>query len=243
MNRRAPSAFTLGVCIRSATLQHFCAWDWPRSSLTSSKISPDQLLAKYWLNIEAFQSDAEYGPERLKDFVRYYDLDVTDDATEQVELRLDRRFVDGNPDSCEVTLCFFGHPHTIWNFIIDAILAAETEDHLSKIAAGPAGHLLAYYGSMIPYFEKQAKFDKKFARMLTGVRRLKMSDDVWRRLRKIQLAQPADLNGGTVRDLGEDWQSDMLSDEDRRIDDKGRWRRRANGRWTLGDPNQSLVEK
>ncbi len=200
--------------------------------MINSKISHEQLLAIYWLNNDTFHGAFSGFRNRLRAFIASLGLDVPESDFEEVATKLEGRFVNGDPDGWVTLQCFYGHPHTVWNFIIDAVAVAENEDQLARIAAGPAEHLLAYYGSLIPLFEKQAKQDQKFARMLTGVWRHKMCDEVWNRLRKIQTGQQG-LDGKPFRVLPEDWMSDTLSEEDRTTRDKGGFQRTAEGQWEV----------
>jgi len=127
-----------------------------------------------------------------------------------------------------VTLNFMGHPHLSWNFLIDAVRFAKTDEHLQHAAAGTAEHLLAHYGSLIDLFESQAARDPKFARMLTGVWRHRMSDAVWERLRALQRQVPDPLDNLIPFDVDT---SEGLSESDRATDDKGPYRIQADGQW------------
>ncbi len=115
--------------------------------------------------------------------------------------------------------------------MLEAVTAADNDDHLEAVAAGLAEHILAHYGSMIPLFEKQARKDRRFKRMLTGVWRNRMSDDVWLRLRTIQSDVPDPLSNMLPLQHGVEYMSDNLSKEDRQKADKGRFVRDSQGIW------------
>jgi hypothetical protein len=121
------------------------------------------------------------------------------------------------------------HPHYLWNFMLDTVYLAENDGHLEKIASNLAEHILAYYGSMIPHFEKQAANSTKFAKMLTGVWRHKMGDDVWMRLRKIQTSVVNPLGNMISLEYGVEYMAGSLAPSDRDRTDKGRYRRNATG--------------
>ncbi|MHC5023368.1 MAG: DUF6869 domain-containing protein [Planctomycetota bacterium] len=75
-----------------------------------------------------------------------------------------------------------------WTFIVAALKYARTDDELGHIAAGPLECLLGRHGDdMIDSVETCAASDAKFARALTGVLQYQMTDEVWRRVREIQL--------------------------------------------------------
>jgi hypothetical protein len=100
----------------------------------------------------------------------------------------------GDPDApmsfgARVVMLGFARPEDQWTFIRTAMARAETDDELGAIAAGPVEHLLSYHGpAYIGRVEEWAAGDARVARMLTGVWRHLMSDEVWARLRAIQLA-------------------------------------------------------
>jgi hypothetical protein len=129
-----------------------------------------------------------------------------------------------------VVLNFVGHPHSNWNFLIDAVAVAQTDAQLRSIAAGPAEHLFAHYGSLIELFEDQAARDPKFARMLTGAWRHRASDDVWRRIRAIQRAVPDPLAAIPGDDEDEE-HAEKMKPEDRLQPDKGWFRLTKDGTW------------
>jgi len=137
----------------------------------------------------------------------------------------------GDVDQWVTFITFFAHPNALWNFMLDAVAAAENDDQLEKIAASLAEHILAHYGSTIPRFEAQALRDSRFKRMLTGVWRHRMSDHVWMRLRAIQSDVHAPLSNMIPLEHGVDYMSDSLSQDDRKHDDKGRYILQADGDW------------
>lgn len=90
-----------------------------------------------------------------------------------------------------VMMNFTARPEHQWRFILAAIEHAS-DDELGHIAAGPVEHLLGNYGdAFIVEFERRAEMDAKFARMLSGVWRYMMSDEVWARVEALKARFPA----------------------------------------------------
>jgi hypothetical protein len=86
-----------------------------------------------------------------------------------------------------VMMNFTARPEHQWQFILAAIAHASDEE-LGHIAAGPVEHLLGKHGDKyIGKVEQQAKADLKFARMLAGVWKYIMTDEVWARVEKLKL--------------------------------------------------------
>jgi hypothetical protein len=99
-------------------------------------------------------------------------------------------------ESCDagqsvVMMNFTARPEHQWQFILAAIKHAS-DDELGHIAAGPVEHLLGNYGdAFIVEFERRAEMDAKFARMLSGVWKYMMSDEVWARVEALKARIPA----------------------------------------------------
>ena len=82
-------------------------------------------------------------------------------------------------------------PALMMSFILAAI-AHATDDELDHIAAGPIEHLLGKHGvKYIEKVEKRAEADPKFARMLAGVWKYMMTDEVWARVEVLKAKYPA----------------------------------------------------
>jgi hypothetical protein len=89
---------------------------------------------------------------------------------------------------------FAAAPEQQWLFIRSAVAQAATDDELGHVAAGPLEHILGRHGDQyIAAVEEEAARDAKFARMLTGVWKYMMSDEVWGRVQAIQARVPAPL--------------------------------------------------
>jgi hypothetical protein len=87
-----------------------------------------------------------------------------------------------------VMMNFTAAPDHQCQFIRAAVAHAESDDELGQIAAGPVEHLLGWHGEkLIAQVEQQAGADPKFARMLTGVWKYMISDEVWARVQAIQV--------------------------------------------------------
>ena len=85
-----------------------------------------------------------------------------------------------------VTMNFTAKPEHQWQFILAAVAHASDEE-LGHIAAGPMEHLLGKHGATyIDQVERRAEADPKYARMLSGVWKYMMSDDVWARIEALK---------------------------------------------------------
>ncbi len=201
--------------------------------MTDISVTVEQLLAAFWLDSE----NQEYPPkpplERLRQFAEERRYAISDADLQEAADHLSGKLAGGEADGWVVFICFWGHPRALWNFMIDAVAMADNDGHLEKIAACLAEHILAHYGSMIPHFEFWAKKDCTFKRMLTGVWRHRMSDDVWMRLRAIQAEVPDPLSNLIALEQGVEYMADTMSAEDRKNDDKTgcRYCRDSDGKW------------
>ncbi|SLN32153.1 hypothetical protein TRL7639_01392 [Falsiruegeria litorea R37] len=195
-------------------------------------ISWEQLLAKYWLvndELPAFDGSTN---KRLKHLAETYGLDVSSEVLLEAARQLLSDLNDGDVEGWAAEFGVCGHPHAIWNFVLAAFDAAETDEQLEKIAIGPIEDILSSYGSMMPHFEAKAQRDPEFRRMLTAAWRCGMSDNVWARLRLIQAAEPNPLPGMIPLKHGVEYMQDRLSEVDRVNDDKSAlWSRDETGEW------------
>ena len=79
-----------------------------------------------------------------------------------------------------------GDPKLLWRLILAIHSRDQSPDVQMVLSAGPLEDLLSYHGSAyINTVEQQASEDPTFARLLGGVYRHLMSDDVWRRVKNI----------------------------------------------------------
>jgi hypothetical protein len=93
---------------------------------------------------------------------------------------------DGKIGQSVVLMNFTARPEHQWQFILAAVMHAADEE-LGDIAAGPVEHLLSKHGDRyIEEVERRVESDPKFARMLSGVWRHMMSDDVWARVEALK---------------------------------------------------------
>ena len=93
-----------------------------------------------------------------------------------------------------VMMNFTARPEHQWQFILAAVTHAS-DDELGDIAAGPFEHLLGKHGERyIQKVEQRAEADPKFARMLAGVWKQLMTDEVWARVQvlKARYTPPAE---------------------------------------------------
>lgn len=85
-----------------------------------------------------------------------------------------------------VMMNFTASPEHQWQFILAAISHASDEE-LGQIAAGPVEHLLGKHGEKyIEKVEQRSEADPKFARMLAGVWKYMMTDEVWARVEALK---------------------------------------------------------
>jgi len=208
----------------------------PRLKLSDVSISLGKLLASYWLDTKDFIKKSDSSAPALRQFAERRGFSVSDEDLQKAAVHLDGEMSEGDPNRWVVFICFFGHPHALWNFMMDAMSVASCSNDYHKIATELAEHILAHYGSMIGYFEKIAKADNRFVHMLTGVWRHRMSDDVWMRLRAIQAQDCDPLPMMIPLENGVDYMAHSLSEEDRTSPDKGRYILDAEGNWVRRIP-------
>ncbi|WP_406696229.1 DUF6869 domain-containing protein [Singulisphaera sp. Ch08] len=82
---------------------------------------------------------------------------------------------------------FTAAPEHQWQFIQAVLAEADSDDDLGHVAAGPMEHLMGWHGAdYIEKVEERAAADPKFARMLGGVWKYMMNDDVWERVQALK---------------------------------------------------------
>lgn len=194
-------------------------------------LTPQQLLAAYWLDGHLKSNCKHTLLKRLTSFAEVHELNVTGETLAKAEEHLQGDFVDEDIERWIVVISFMGHPQEIWNFILDAVTLAKTDNHLERIATGLADTLLAHYGSLIALFEERVSKDPKFALMLTGVSRHRMCDDVWMRLRALQSKVASPLSQMIPLENGVDYMAEHLQPDDRNTPDKGMYSRDSKGNW------------
>ena len=102
------------------------------------------------------------------------------------ELRDSPTDADDDVGQSVVMMNFTAKPEHQWQFILAAITHASDEE-LGHIAAGPVEHLLGKHGeNYIEKVEQRAEADPKFARMLAGVWKYMMKDEVWARVEALK---------------------------------------------------------
>jgi hypothetical protein len=79
-----------------------------------------------------------------------------------------------------------GDPNLLWQLILAIHSRNQSDDVRCVLSAGPLEDLLALHGtSFIEVIEQQASRDPGFGRLLRGVYRRSMGDDIWRRVTDI----------------------------------------------------------
>ena len=105
------------------------------------------------------------------------------------EIRSNKPSTDGDVGETVVLMNFTAPPDVQWSFLKAAVTAAETDDELGAIAAGPFERLLGSHGEeYITLVESLARDQPAFARMTTGAWQHLMSEEVWSRVQAIQAA-------------------------------------------------------
>ena len=94
---------------------------------------------------------------------------------------------DDNVGTEVVAMNLIAPTDTQWRFILKVLELSNSDKVLCHLAAGPMEHLMGNHGpTYIDLVEDLAATDGKFARMITGCWRHRMSDDVWARIQTIQ---------------------------------------------------------
>lgn len=131
------------------------------------------------------------GPRRAELIRRYLEAAETEPPAEPAA-NDDEEEDQSGVGSSVVLLTFSEPPAVQWAFLLELIGAAgpdANDDVLGRIAAGPLEGLLGRFGEeVIDRVEEQARVDEKFRRILTGVWKHGMSDEVWLRVRALQRA-------------------------------------------------------
>ncbi|MEO0343256.1 MAG: hypothetical protein AAF198_07450 [Pseudomonadota bacterium] len=188
------------------------------------------LLARFWVLGEDFSNANLY--EALNTFVEQMnyqisDLEIKHAADLVSKVRLGDEFT---IYQWVVFKDFIYPPRLNWNFLVEAVDAAESDGQLLKIAIGPATNLLAHYGSTIEYFEKWSAENEKFKRMTTAMIRHRTCNDSWYRLWELQSQVPDPLSKVDERPTDRDH---LVSLEDQENADKGRYRYDGSGNWVI----------
>jgi hypothetical protein len=97
--------------------------------------------------------------------------------------------IDGGDSNITVTMMnFTAGPEVQWAFLKAAVDAAPGGDELFDIAAGPFEHLLGHHGdAYIEVVERLCAAEAKWRRVAENSYRYMMSDEVWARVRAIQV--------------------------------------------------------
>jgi hypothetical protein len=103
------------------------------------------------------------------------------------ELRADANIDDSDMGQRVVMMNFTASSENQWSFITAAIRHAITDDELGHIAAGPIEHLLGNHGNdYIDRVEEMSVSNPRFKKMMLGVWKQMMNDDVWEQVQAIQ---------------------------------------------------------
>ena len=207
-------------------------WVLPRHKLPKNSLTNEQLLAAFWLDGDPDPNSKRTILEKLTTFVKARQFKISDASIDKAVEHLDGDLINQDIEGWVTLVSFMAHPHAIWNLMLDAVALAKTDSQLSRIACGLAEPLLAHYGSLMPLFERRARKDPKFACMLTGAWRHRMSDDVWARLRVLQAEVARPLPAMIPLDQGVEHMNEYISAEDRMTADKGIYIQDTQGNWS-----------
>ena len=105
--------------------------------------------------------------------------------------------------SDKVTLLkFFARPEHIWHFIELAIDCAMTDHQLGRIAVDLVETMMGKFGDK--YFsrlEDSVRTNEKYSRIVTGVAKYTMSDELWNRICNLQLLEESPLETLSHRNI------------------------------------------
>ena len=94
---------------------------------------------------------------------------------------------DKDVEQAVVAVSFLASHDKQWRFVRAAISAAESDDELAAIAAGPLEHILGWHGeTYIERVEQECLRNAHFVRALSFVWRYRMSDEVWERVQRLK---------------------------------------------------------
>lgn len=89
-------------------------------------------------------------------------------------------------------------PEEAWDFILATLAQDHSSTVMENLSAGPLEDLLAKHGALfIERVEAQSRQDPRFGRLLGGVWRNAMSEDVWHRVQRVQDRRGWDGNSET----------------------------------------------
>ena len=101
--------------------------------MTQTSVSFQRLLAKYWLEAETRPADNKNIEERLRAFAYVHEMPVSQEVLQEACQHLSGWGAKGDIRQWVVTICFWAHPHGLWNFMLDAMTEACSDDHLQMI--------------------------------------------------------------------------------------------------------------
>jgi hypothetical protein len=77
-------------------------------------------------------------------------------------------------------------PELAWSLILEILRADQSTDIMEQLSAGPLEDLLSQHGpEFIDRIEAEARSRPKFAKLLGGVWKLSMTDEIWKRIQAI----------------------------------------------------------
>lgn len=96
----------------------------------------------------------------------------------------------------QVDICFwaaekmnklvYSDPNTAWDIILTILKIDQSPIIVMNLSAGPLEDLLVYHGEeTIRKVETEAKKNEKFAKLLGGVWKNKMKDEIWNRVQAV----------------------------------------------------------
>lgn len=78
-------------------------------------------------------------------------------------------------------------PQAAWNVILSILKTDESRTIIQSLSAGPLEDLLVRHGEqVIDAVETEAKKNEKFAKLLGGVWKNKIKDEIWNRIQAVR---------------------------------------------------------
>ena len=130
------------------------------------------------------------------------------------------------PAAMAVTrMTFTATPEEQWRMVLEAVRQARDDFDLACIAVGPVEGLLGKHGEkVIDRAETVALSDLGFLRMLTGVTKHSMSEEVWERVESLRATvneplQVTDVQMGRLQDERIRFEEELLRQVNERLNE------------------------
>lgn len=127
-------------------------------------------------------------PSEMQWPLRWRREDMPALATEWIaELRANAPIADDDVGTTVTLMNFTASADVQWTFLQAAVDAAESEEEICAVAAGPFEHLLGHHGDLyIDEVERLCREEPKWRRVANSAWRYMMSDAVWARVQALK---------------------------------------------------------